>query len=91
MVAHPVHQLSPIASIDPEQPQLFTGTAEPGEEETGTRRVRDTGRRDEHGQQESQRLNQQMAFAPLDVFAFVVAAFASDGSSPTISAKFFEN
>ena len=78
MVAHPCHQLPPVAPIDPEQPQLFTGIAEPGEEETGASRVRDRGRRDEHGHQESQRINQQMAFAPFDVFAFVIAAFASE-------------
>src|SRR5215813_10794274 len=78
MVAHPFHQLPPVAPIDPEQPQLFTGTAAPGEEETGASRVRDRGRRDEHGHQESQRINQQMALTPFDVFAFVVAAFASE-------------
>ena len=78
MVAHPFHQLPPVAPIDPEQPQLFTGTAAPGEEETGASRVRDGGRRDEHSHQEAQRINQQMAFAPFDVFAFVLAAFASE-------------
>src|SRR5262249_17313734 len=77
MVADPVHQLPPIAPIDPEQPQLFTGTAEPGAEEPGARRVRDGGRRDEPGHQESQRLNQQMAFAPFDIFAFVIATLPS--------------
>src|SRR5215475_11560979 len=78
MVVHPVYQLPPITPIDPEQPQLFTSPAAPGEEETGASRVRDGGRRDEHGHQESQRINYQMAFAPFDVFAFVVAAFASE-------------
>src|SRR6185503_3762306 len=78
MVAHPIHQLPPIAPIDPEQPQLFTGTAELGEEETGASRVRDGGCRANHGHQESQCINQQMACAPFDVFAFVVAAFASE-------------
>src|SRR5215471_15656294 len=78
MMAHPVHQLPPIAPIDPEQPHLFTGTAEPGEEETGASRVRDGGCRDEYGHQESQRINQQMAFTPFDVFACVVATFAAE-------------
>jgi len=78
MVAHPCHQRPPIAPLDPEPPQLFTGTAEPCEEKTGSSRVGDRGSRDAHGHQEPQRINQQMAFAPFDVFAVVVAAFASE-------------
>ena len=76
-VAHPVHQLPPLASSAPEPPQLFPGTAEPGAEETGPRRVRDGGRRAEPGPQESPRSNPQRAVAPWDVWAFVVAAVAS--------------
>src|SRR5262245_43438322 len=78
MVVHPVYQLPPIAPIDPEQPQLVTSPAEPGEEETGASRVRDGGRRDDHGHQESQRIHYPMALAPCDVFACVIAAFASE-------------
>ena len=78
MVVHPVYQLPPIAPIDPEQPQLVTSPAEPGEEETGASRVRDGGRRDDHGHQESQRIHYPMVLAPCDVFACVIAAFASE-------------
>src|SRR5215475_1335251 len=74
MVADTVHQLPAIASIDPEQTQLFTGTAQPCEEETGPRRVRDGGGRDDDRHQEPQCIDHQMAFAPFDVFAFVIAA-----------------
>src|SRR5262245_51097599 len=77
MVAYPVHQLPPIGPIDPEQSQLFTGAAQPGEEEPGPRRVRDGGSRDDHGHQEPQRIDQQMPFAPFDIFAFVRAALPS--------------
>src|SRR4029450_10361919 len=77
MLAHPVSQLSPIGPIDPEQAQLFTGAAELGEEETSPRRVGDGGGGDDHRHQEPQRIDQQMAFAPFDVFAFVVAALPS--------------
>src|SRR5215470_13539505 len=78
MGAHPFHQWPPVAPIAPEQPQLFTGPAEPGEEETGASRVSDRGRRDAHGHQESQRINQQRALTPFAVLALVVAAFASE-------------
>src|SRR4030095_11313590 len=77
MLAPPVSQLSPIGPIDPEQAQLFTGAAELGEEETSPRRVGDGGGGDDHRHQEPQRIDQQMAFAPFDVFAFVVAALPS--------------
>ena len=77
MLAHPVSQLSPLGPIDPEQAQLCTGAAELGEEETSPRRVGDGGGGDAHRHQEPQRIDQQRAFAPFDVFAFVVAAFAS--------------
>jgi len=76
-VAHPCHQLSPIAPIDPEQPQLCTGAAESRKAQAGPRWVGDRGGRDKHGHQEPERIDQQRAFAPFDVFALVVAALPS--------------
>jgi len=77
MVAHPLDSLAAIGAIDPEQPQLFTGAAEPPKEQAGPRGVGHGGRRDQHGHQEPQRIDHQMAFAAFDVFAFVVAALSS--------------
>ena len=77
MLGDPVHQLSAIRPINPEQPQLFTGAPESCEEETGPRRIGDRSGCDDHGHQEPQGIDHQMAFPPFDVFAFVVAALPS--------------
>ena len=77
MLAHLLDQLAAIGAIDPEQPQLFTGAAEPRKEQAGPRGVGHGGCRDQHGHQEPQRIDEEMPFAPFDVFAFVVAAFPS--------------
>ena len=77
MLGDPVHQLSAIRPINPEQPQLFTGAPESCEEEMGPRRIGDRSGCDDHGQQEPQGIDHQMAFPPFDVFAFVVAALPS--------------
>jgi hypothetical protein len=74
MLAYPVDELPPIGPIDPEQSQLFTGAIQPGEEKTRPRRVGDRGGRDEYGEQETQGIDQHMAFTPFDVFPVVVAA-----------------
>src|SRR5215510_6476371 len=78
MVAHPFHEMPPIAPGDPEPTQLFTCATEPCAEETGSRRVGDRGSRHDHGHEEPQRIHPQMAFTPFDVLAFVIAAFASE-------------
>src|SRR5215470_13653223 len=77
MLGDPVHQLPAIRPIHPEQPQLFTGATEACAEETGPRRIGDRSGCDDHGHQEPQGIDQQMAFPPFDVFAFVVAALPS--------------
>jgi hypothetical protein len=75
MLAHPFHQLSPIAPLNPEQPQFFTGAAEPCTQQAGPSGVGHRSGRDQYGHQEAQGINQQRALAPFAVFAFVVAAF----------------
>jgi len=77
MLAPPVYHLPPIASIDPQPPQLFTGAAEPCDETTRPRRIGDRGGRHAHSHQAPQRSDQQMALPPFDVFAFVVATLPS--------------
>src|SRR4029453_7155423 len=77
MLGDPFHQLPSIRAINPDQPQLFTGAPESCEEETGPSRIGDRSSCDDHGHQEPQRIDQQMAFTPFDVFAFVVAALPS--------------
>ncbi len=59
MLGDPCHQLPTRGPIDPEEPQLFTGTAKPGKAEARPSGVGHGGRRH------------------FDIFAFVVAAFAS--------------
>ena len=78
MVAHLFHQLPPIGPIDPDQTQLFTGPAESGKEQARPRRVRHRGSRDDDGQEESQRIHQDMPFAAFDIFAFIVAPLAPE-------------
>src|SRR5215510_10148606 len=75
MLAHPCHQLSPIAPITLEQPPFFTGAAEPCQQQAGPSGVGHRSSCDQYSHQEAQGINQQMAFVPFDVFAFVVAAF----------------
>src|SRR5262249_21647162 len=77
MLGDPFHQLPTIGPIDPDEPQLFTGTAKPGEEEARPSGVGHGGRRHDDGHQEPKGIDQQMTFAPFDIFTFVVAAFAS--------------
>src|SRR5215470_17007677 len=77
MLGDPLHHLPTIGPIDPDEPQLFTGTAEPRQEEPSPCGVGHGSRRHQDGQQEPERIDQHMPFAPFDVFAFVVAAFAS--------------
>src|SRR6267142_312031 len=77
MLGHPLYQLPTIRAIDPDQPQLFTGPAEPGKEQAGTSRVGHRGGRDDNGHQEPQRINQYMPFTPVDVFAFVVTPLST--------------
>src|SRR5215831_17479464 len=77
MLGDPFHQLPSIRAINPDQPELFTGAPESCEEETGPSRIGDRSRCDYHSHQEPQRIDQQMAFTPFDVFAFVVAALPS--------------
>ena len=77
MLGDPFHQLPSIRTINPDQPQLFTGATESCAEETGSSRIGDRSSCDDHGHQEPQGIDQQMAFTPFDVFAFVVAALPS--------------
>src|SRR5262252_202206 len=77
MLADPVHQLPAIRTINPEQPQLFTGAPESCEEETSPSRIGDRSGCDDHGHQEPPGIDHQMALTPFDVFAFVVAALPS--------------
>lgn len=77
MLRHPLDELPTIGPIAPDQSQLFTRPAAPGKQESDPLRIRHRSRRDDDEQHEAQRVNQDMAFAPVDLFAFVIAAFAS--------------
>src|SRR5262249_40189138 len=77
MLGDPLHQLPTRGPIDPDEPQLCTGAAAPRQEEPGPCGVGHGSRRHQDGQQEPERIDPHMPCAPFDVFAFVVAAFAS--------------
>ena len=72
MAGDPPDQVPTIGPIDPDQPELLTRAPEPGQEETRPSGVGYGGCRDEHSQDEPQRINQQVAFAAFDLFAAVV-------------------
>jgi hypothetical protein len=78
MLAHPLHQLPPLGPVDPAQPQLFTGTAEPRTEETGASGIGYRGRGDDDGHQEPQRVDENVSFAAFDVFACIITALTSE-------------
>jgi hypothetical protein len=77
MLAAPFHQLASLRAINPEQPQLFPGATAPCQAQAGPCWVGHRSGRDDHDQQEPQRIDHQMACAPLDVFAFIVAALSA--------------
>src|SRR5215467_8123559 len=77
MLGDPLHQLPTRGPIAPDEPQLFTGAAEPRQEEPGPCGVGHGSRRHQDGQQEPERIDPHLPCAPFAVFAFVVAAFAS--------------
>src|SRR5262245_48957006 len=77
MPGHPLHSLPAISAIDPEQPYLFTGTAEMSTEEASSSWVRHGGGRDDNGHQEPEGIDQHVTFTAFHVFAFVVAALSS--------------
>jgi hypothetical protein len=74
MLGAPRDQLPTRGPVDPEQPQLFTGPAEPSKEQARPRRVGDRGGRPDHGQQEPQCIAEQMSCAALALFPTIVAA-----------------
>ena len=78
MLGHPLHQLPTIGAVDPDQPELFTGPAEPRKEETCSRRVRHRGGRDNHGHEEPERIDEEMPFAAFHLFTAIVAALPSE-------------
>ena len=88
MLAHPFHPLPPLGPIDPAQTQLFTGPAEAGQEQARPSRGRHRGGRDHDGQEESQRIHQDMPFTAFDIFAFIVAPLAPEfGRLHTLAIK----
>ena len=77
MLGDPLHQLPTIGPVDPEQPQLVTGPAEPGKEQASPRWVGDRGGRHDHGHQEPQRIDEEMSLAAFDLCPTIVAALAT--------------
>ena len=70
----PCDQLARLVTVSPDagQPVIEKGT--PREQAHRARAILDARRGDLHGKHHAQGLHQQMAFAPLDIFASILAA-----------------
>jgi hypothetical protein len=69
----PRHQLPGIAAVRPDQPQARKRPAQLLQHQLGTVPVLDPGAVDDHRQDHSQRVYHDVALAPFDILAFVVA------------------
>ncbi len=76
MIRDPVHQLAPIGAIHPELAQFLACAVQLLEEQPRTGWVRERGSGHNHHQQQAQRIDQEVALAPHDIFALVVAPLA---------------
>ncbi|KPV54799.1 hypothetical protein SE17_01495 [Kouleothrix aurantiaca] len=77
MLAHPVKQLAAIGAINPDTTQLLARSAHSLEQLARTFGIRNRGSRDDHRQHQTERVNQQVAFATLHHLAVVKAALAA--------------
>src|SRR5262245_5058002 len=78
MQQDPSHQLPPIIAINPEAAQFLAAPAQPLKQQSSPSRVRNRGGSDNDGQQQAQGIDQQMSFAPVDLFALVIAPNTGD-------------
>src|SRR5947209_4001870 len=80
MLSHPTYQSTTIAAINPKQAKLFAPSTQPLKDETRAITFLHRGGGNDDQQQQPQRVNQQVALAPLDMFGCIVAANAFDFS-----------
>src|SRR5262245_19761206 len=78
MQQNPSHQLTPIIAVNPEAAQFLAAPAQPLKQEPSPSRVRNRSGSDNDGQQQAQGIDQQMSFAPIDLFALVIAPDTGD-------------
>ncbi len=71
----PFQQATAIGAIDPDEPQLFTGTRHALEQLSGAFRIRKGGSSHNDDQEEAHGIDQDMALATFDMLACIVAAF----------------
>ena len=76
MLGDPLYQLPTLGPVAPEQPQLCTGPAEPGQEQARPCRVGDRGGRHDHGQQAPQRSDEPRSLAAFALLPTLVAALS---------------
>jgi hypothetical protein len=77
MLGYPRHQVPPIAPLALNQAQLFTSPTELRKKEVHPRGVSHRDGRNDHGQEESTRINEERPFAALHLFAAIVAALSA--------------
>src|SRR5437588_11849806 len=76
MLLNPTDQSAPIAAIDPDEAQFLTPATQSMEDEACAVTLLHRGGRDHDQQQQAERVHQQMALAPLNLFSCVIAADA---------------
>ena len=74
MIGHPVQQLTAIAAVDPDEAQFLAGATQLGEQEPGAVAVLDRSGGDQHCQQQTHGVHQEMTFRTIDFLARVIAA-----------------
>lgn len=78
-VCNPIEELASIAAINPDQTQFFAGAWQPREQQPSAVPILDCSGSDNDCHEQAQRIDEQMAFASVDLFAFVVATNTCDG------------
>jgi hypothetical protein len=80
MLQDPSDQLATIGAIDPDAPQFLGRAAQAPDQQTRPCCIRERGGRDHHDDNQTHRVDQEMPFAPRDLFARILAAQTWSGT-----------
>lgn len=78
IISHPLQELAAITTVHPDEPQLLAGAAQVRKQETGSIPVLDRGSGDNHRQQQSHRVHQDMTFRAIDLLACIIPSSAAE-------------
>lgn len=79
-VSNPIEERASIATVHPDQTELLAGARQASQKKLGAIAILNRSRRDHDRHEQAQRVDQEMPFPSLDLFALVVAADAGDRS-----------